>query len=156
MDYNTTSSFESFELQVNSVANDFLRGAAKWASILAILGFIGLGILVLMGIMVFAAGSMVDNASSMGSAMPFPMSAIGLLYILMAVVYFFPLLYLYKFSADAKAALNNSNTEKLTDSFKNLKSHFKSIVLIIIIGVVLYIVGIIAFAATIASATGNM
>lgn len=157
MDYNTTSSFDSFELQITPASQDFLRGAAKWATIFAILGFIGLGFLVLMGIMVMAAGSIADSAAaSAGSVMPFPMSVLGIVYIVMAVIYFLPIFYLYKFASDTKWALNNNNSEKLASGFKNLKSHFKTIVLIIIITIIVYIIGIAVFAVTMASSLGNM
>jgi len=156
MDYKTNSSFDSFESQLTVKAQDFLKDAAKWAQIFAVLGFIGVGFLVLAGIAMFAAGSSLESSTTGMGAMPFPVTALSLIYLLMAVVYFFPIYYLYKFASNAKMAFNNSQVGTLEASFQNLKSHFKSIVIIIILTIVFYIIGIMAFAAYMASNMNDM
>lgn len=163
MEYN--SPFDSFELQVSSAAADFLRTAAKWAMFLAVLGFICLTLMVLFGLIALAAGSAVDAAAYEGmegmegvgaAARMSPMIG-GVIYLLGALLYFFPVLYLYKFASNAKEAVNSNSSEKLTASLENLKSHYKFVGIATIISIVGTIVGMIVMAVAFASAmSGQM
>ncbi|OIQ15385.1 MAG: hypothetical protein BM557_11495 [Flavobacterium sp. MedPE-SWcel] len=146
-----SSAFDSFEMQLTDEAKGFLREAGKWAMFLSILGFIGLGFMLLGGISIFTMGSTLDNTGTTGG-MPFSFSTFGIIYILMAILYFFPILYLYKFAASTKQAILNNNTAKLTESIKNLKSHYKFIGILTIITIVGYILGAIIMVAVVASA----
>jgi len=44
------SEFESFELEVSDEIKGFLKETAKWAYLLSILGFVGIGFMVLGGV----------------------------------------------------------------------------------------------------------
>src|SRR5690606_31016392 len=57
-------------------------------------------------------------------------------YILMAVLYFFPIYYLFQFSAKMKAALAQRNSVLLEQAFENMKSHYKfmGILMIVLLG----------------------
>jgi len=140
------SAFDSFELQFTHQAQGFVRETAKWATFLSILGFIFIGFMVLGALSMFAMGS---AFSSMGGGGP--MGAMGMLggatmgviFLLMAVLYFFPIMYLYKFASNAKDALNSNNTERLTVAFENLKSHYKFVGILTVIGLAFYILVII-------------
>ena len=46
------SHFESFELEVNTSIKGFLKEAAKWSYFIAIVGFVGLGFMVIAAIFV--------------------------------------------------------------------------------------------------------
>ena len=80
---------------------------------------------------------------------------LSLFYLLMAVLYFFPIYYLYKYSSSVKTALQFNDSNLLADAFVNLKSHHKflgisvivilSLYLLIIIGAVITMVGSAAF-----------
>lgn len=153
--YESKSAFESFELQLTQAAQEFLREAAKWAMFLSILGFIGLALILFMGLGMFAAGSAIDSAGA-GAMGAFPASIMGVAYLLMAVLYFFPILYLYKFASNTKQALLNSSTEQLTESLKNLKSHYKFIGIVTIVMIAIYIIGIIVAISVFASAAAGM
>lgn len=151
MDYNTTSSFDSFEFQIGPTAQGFLREAAKWATFLSILGFIIIAFMVFGGLIMIAAGGMMGSAegmegmpSGMGEMAFFSGGVLGTIYLLAALLYFFPVYYLYKFASKLKASFANNNTEELTSAFENLKSHYKFMGILAIITIVLYILGIIA------------
>ena len=150
MDYNTTSSFDSFELQLNPAAQSFLRETAKWTTFLSILGFILIAFMVLAGIAMFAAGGMMGASedmegmpSGMGAMALFSGGVLGTIYIVAALLYFFPVYYLYKFSSKLKTAFSNNNNEQLTSAFENLKSHYKFLGILAIITIIMYILGII-------------
>ncbi len=134
-----TSAFEKFELQLDSTAKDFVKEIAKWAYFLSILGFIGIGLLLL--IAVFAGAIF----SAMGSTMPGMGAyggsfgaAMGAIYFLMAAFYFFPVFYLFKFSSNAKKAFRDNDSEALTTSFGYLKSHYKFIGILMIVLLAIY------------------
>lgn len=156
MEYN--SPFESSELQVSAVAADFLKTAGKWAMFLAIMGFIGIAFMLLAGLSMLAVGGAaagMDN-SPYGSAAPAMAPGIlGIVYLICAVLYIFPVIYLYKFSSNAKEAVNSNSSDKLTSALENLKSHYKFVGIVTIITIVGSIVGMIAMAAVFASAMGE-
>lgn len=151
------SSFESFELQFNSVAQGFLRETAKWAKFLSIVGFVVIGLMVLGALAMFALGGSSSQMGAMGGTMGMMGAlgaAAGFIYLLMAVLYFFPVLYLYKFATKAISALNSSNTEELTSSLENLKSHYKFIGILMAIMLAVYaLIFIIAIVAGVGAAT---
>ncbi|MGZ3959302.1 MAG: DUF5362 family protein, partial [Flavisolibacter sp.] len=64
-------------------------------------------------------------------------------YIIVAVVYFFPCLFLFRFSAGMKKALNSNSQDELDLAFQNLKSMFKYVGVITIIFLALYALGVI-------------
>lgn len=123
-----TSVFEKFELQLDQSAKDFLRETAKWAYFLSILGFVGIGLLVLIaifaGTFLAAMGNMVPGMGAMGGSLGLMM---GVIYFLIAALYFFPVYYLFKFATNTKAAFRDNDSEALTNSFSYLKSHYKFI-----------------------------
>ena len=142
-------------LELNQLAKDALREGAKWTFFLSIMGFIGVGIMVLAAIFMTIALSSVpselDSYGMFGAMKGF----ISLFYLLMAVLYFFPIYYLYKYSSNVKTALQFNDSNLLADAFVNLKSHHKflgisiivifSLYLLVIIGAVITMVGSAAF-----------
>lgn len=123
------------ETRLNNIAKGFLKETAKWANFLAIIGFIGIGLLVLLALF---AGAIFSNlpggnvASSIGGGL------ITFIYLLMALLYFFPVMYLYKFATKMKLGLARNNEDELTEAFLNLKSHYKFIGILTIIMLSLY------------------
>jgi beta-lactamase regulating signal transducer with metallopeptidase domain len=133
----------------------YLNTAAKWAQFLAIMGFISVGILCLVGIVMGAILSLTDKMSSF----PFPVPAglLGFIYIIIAFVYFFPALYLYRFSTSTTRALVLRDTPSLTDAINNLKKIFKFIGIATIVAILLYIliiIGAIVFSSYIVAHSG--
>jgi hypothetical protein len=138
------SQFESFELQLNETAIQYLKESAKWSLFLAIMGFIGIGFMLLAAIVM---GTMMSSA--LGAATPIAGMG-GMLsgvYVVMAILYFFPIYYLYKYAADMKTALNSRNNDLLTSALGYLKSHHKFLGISIIVVISLYILMIIGFVA---------
>jgi len=75
-------------------------------------------------------------------------------YVVIAVIYFFPVYYLFKYAKGMKQALDSSNSELLSDSLVYLKSHHKFLGIMTIVILSLYllaIVGGVIFAASMAS-----
>lgn len=126
----------NFLLQIDSGNSPYLTEAAKWAKFLSIIGFIICGMLVLTGIFsgsFFATLSQMDSElNSMGSL---GAGFFSIWFVIMALLYFFPSLYLYNFASKMQTALRNNDQISLNTSFKNLKSCLKfwGIFLIIIL-----------------------
>jgi len=115
-------------LMLSPVGVSYLLETAKWAKFLSILGFIGMGFMVIGGLFASVAMSRFGGSQSL---------LIGVMYIVMAAIYFFPILYLYKFSNDLKEALNRNNSSQLELALGNLKSHYKfiGILTIVLLGI---------------------
>ena len=127
---------ENFENQLTSVAVGFLQESAKWSKFMAIVGFVGIGLMVLVSLF------MAIGFSSMGTAnmpeLPFSMSVFSIIYVLFAAIYFFPVYYLYQYATKTSAALHSKNKQLLTDGLENLKSHHKFLGIFTLILVSLY------------------
>jgi len=119
-------------LMLSPVGVSYLLETAKWTKFLSILGFIGMGFMVIGGLFASVAMSRFGGSQSL---------LIGVMYIVMAAIYFFPILYLYKFSNDLKEALNRNNSSQLELALGNLKSHYKfiGILTIVLLGIYLLV-----------------
>ena len=103
-------------------SKEFLKETAKWTKFLAILGFVGIGLMVLGSlVMLFAPSSLVSNGDFPFGGKIFLM----LLYLAFAVLYYFPISYLYQFSENTKKAIENNDNNAIRDAFEFLKSHYK-------------------------------
>jgi len=144
MEQNTQTGL--FELHIDAPSSAYLSESAKWAKFLAILGFIVCGLIVLAS---FFAGSVLSAAfSRYGTEGGSAISGVGgafvtILYILIALLYFFPCLYLFRFATKMQLAIRNNDQEQLNNSFKNLKSWFRYIGILTIILMSLYALALI-------------
>jgi hypothetical protein len=137
------------ELRLDETNREYLYDTARWAKFLAIVGFIMCALLVVIGLF---AGTMMSNMSSrmqdmQGFGDSNPGAGMGMImtifYILIAVLYFFPCLYLYRFSTGMIDALADNDQGTLTSSFSNLKACFKFVGILTIIILCLYGVAIV-------------
>jgi MFS family permease len=121
-----------YGLAVSPIAAAYLNETGKWGKFLAIVGFIVMGLIVLAGL--FAGKLFATLGQTAG--MPYA-GLIGVFYILIAVLYFFPILYLFNFSSRIRKALQTKDNQTLDSAFENLKSHYKfmGIFMIIILGI---------------------
>jgi hypothetical protein len=120
-------------LTINNEINSYLVETAKWGKFLAIIGYIGIGFMVIAGIFVMVGFSALGEYTKM----PFPMGAFGIVYILIAVLYYFPVSYLHKFSDQTRQAVLMNEQGMLDSGFANLKSLFKfmGILMIVILSI---------------------
>jgi hypothetical protein len=137
--------------ELNGEIKSYLLETAKWAKFLSILGFIGLGLIVLGLLGMMAAGgaalSQLEN-SGLGSLGGAGMGMISLLYIALLALYFFPIYYLYKAADGLQKGIRSGNNDDLTNGFRYFKSHYKfiGIFTIIVISIYLIIILIALFA----------
>ena len=124
------------QLTLTSRAKGFLKETAKWCKFLSILGFIGLGLLFLSSFFI----STIYGSMPQATSMPFNLgTAMTIIYMLMIVIYIFPLYYLYQFSVKLKKAVTSKDDEVLANAFEMLKSHYKFVGVFTIIMLSIYI-----------------
>ena len=134
------SNIENFDMKLNESAKDFLKETAKWAYFLSIIGYIGIGFIVVIALFAGTLISALGSANSMlGVGGPSFGIFISFLYFVVAVLYFFPVYYLNKFASNAKAALRDNDSEVLITSLGYLKSHYKYIGIMMVIVFSLYL-----------------
>jgi len=147
----TKSPFDQFdELRIDNASKLFLAEAAKWTTFLAILGYIGISLMVIAALFMMTLGASMSTGNSM---MPFGGGIVfSLVYLVFAALYFIPINYLYRFGSNMKSALRSNNQTELTKAFEYLKSHYKFIGILTIIVFALYILAI--FGVMIAGMSG--
>jgi hypothetical protein len=110
------------QLTITSAAKGFLTETSKWCKFLSIVGFVGLGLLLLSSFFINTIYSNMPQAS----AMPFNLGIVmTIVYVLIIAIYIFPIYYLYQFSIQLKKALISKDDETLASAFEMLKSHYK-------------------------------
>ena len=137
-----------FDISIDTQTIVYLNEMARWCRFLSIAGFIFLGIMFLVSVYVsLYTFRSFDSDFGMAGIL---MEATRLMYLIVGFLYFFPCLFLYKFSLNMRVALRNNDQESLNISFKNLKSCFKflGILTMVILGIyILAFIGrIIVFA----------
>jgi hypothetical protein len=122
-------------LQLTESSQSYLKETSSWTFFFSILGFIFLGLLFIGAITVSIMFSVLDNEN-----MPAISGlTLGLLYITICIVLFFPVYYLYKFSSNMKTAIENNEINNLETALRNIKSHFKFMGYFTIIIIVIYV-----------------
>ncbi|RYY60846.1 MAG: hypothetical protein EOO05_08480 [Chitinophagaceae bacterium] len=145
-----SDSLNLFGLSIDTNSKLHLSEAARWAKFLAIVGFIVIGLIVLFGVFFGSLfGSLARSGSGMyGDSMGAGMGALGVfgavMYIIVALIYFFPCLFLYRFATKMKAALVTNEQDTLNASFQNLKAMFRFIGILTVIFLVIWVLAILA------------
>ncbi len=139
-------------LSVDQEIKEFILQIAKWAKFLSIVGFVMIGLMLLGGISIMSVGSAVSKFSRTPTVLP--MASLGLIYFVGAVIYFFPVYYLFKAAVGLKTGVNSDNQTNFRSGFKYLKSHYKFIGISTIVVLSLYVV-IMIVAITFAGAMAS-
>jgi hypothetical protein len=131
---------EPRKIEIDEKTLNHLNTTRKWVMFLAIIGFIVLGLFIVISLI---AGTFltVFNLSDKGLGVPESLMFIPVL--LLALIYFFPVLFLFRFSKHMGHAIQTLDNEELHKALKNLKSYFVYIGTLIILGLTGYLVALI-------------
>ncbi len=123
-------------MQLGEQAKSHLKEAAKWAVFLSIVGFIGIGLMIILS---FTIGSVLANLpiENFGGLSP---QFFSYFYLIFAGIYFIPVYYLYQFGTKIKAALLNDDNDLLTFGLKKIKSLYKFLGILTIVGISFYFI----------------
>lgn len=121
-----------FELRIDAETTSFFGQAARWAKFLSIVGFVVCGLIVLSS---FFMGAIMSAMSGIYGerGMAAAGGAMTVVYILIALLYFFPCLFLYNFASKMQVALRTLDQEAFNKSAGNLKSCFKFVGIVTLI-----------------------
>lgn len=121
------------------IKNDLLN-SAKWGKFLAIIGYIGMGLLAIIGFFM-----LLKNTAYAGQSpfMNLPMRFAGIIYLIMAVIYYFPVTYLYRYAEQIKEAVLDTDQDSLSEGFYNLSRLFTFMGILTIIVLVLYALALV-------------
>lgn len=134
----TTNEIRHIEVTDETIL--YFDTARKWSMFLAILGFIAVGFMLIVGASMVAFMPVLDTENELGT---WGVALVFGLVILFACIYFFPVLYLFRFSVHTKNAVNSISSTELSNAVKNLKSCFKFMGIFSIAILSLYLIVII-------------
>ena len=134
-----------FDLQVDQQTFHYFSESAKWAKFLAIVGFVGCAFLAIgalfagasIGAMIPMMGGEAGTAGAVGGGI------VTFVYLVFALIYFFPCLYLYRYASQMQLAIHHNEQTKMHTSIRNLKSFFKFFGILTIIWLALAILGML-------------
>jgi len=161
------NSLENRKIEIDQESLGYLDTTRKWAMFFAILGFIGLGVMLILGLV---AGSFMSLFSSKMAGMSgmegmegmetakavggFASIFVFIILLIFAVIYFFPLLYLLRFSKHTKNAITNLDANEMRLGFRNLKAYWKYIGILIIVTLSFCLLGLVLSASSLALLSG--
>ncbi|HMJ70799.1 MAG TPA: hypothetical protein VK508_17980 [Cyclobacteriaceae bacterium] len=129
-----SSSGSGSGLSVTSQGASYLKETGGWAKFLSILGFCFVGLMVIVALFLGTVMSTIGMEQQIAGFQVL----VTVVYLLFAALYFFPILYLFRFATKVTAAVKSNDTVGLTSALENLKSHYKFIGLLTAIIVGLY------------------
>ena len=104
----TTTETRKIEIEQDTLKD--LDTTRKWTMFLAILGFIGIGIIVIVGLL---AGVFLTVFKTKAGGIGISEGLIFAFVLLAAVIYFFPVLYLFRFSKHTSHAVKTLDKQEL-------------------------------------------
>ena len=110
---------EKNNLEVSESVRTSLDTMVYWSKFLAIVGYIGIGLILLVVVAIISTST---DIKSFGTYEP---GIIAVIYLVMAVIYYFPVNYLYKFATNTRHALTSDSQTSLNFGLSNLASSFK-------------------------------
>ena len=123
---------ETSGMFVNENMKADLLTSAKWAKFLCIMGCIGVGIMFIAAIAMSTLGSFMKPAIPNGEFL-------GLVYMVIACIYIYPLVKGFQFANGVKAACLNNNENELARGFDGLRSLLTFMGILTIIIMVIYV-----------------
>lgn len=139
------------EIRKIEIGQDTLKDldtTRKWSMFLAILGFIGIGIVLIAGVTAGAFLTIFKSGNTAGVGLPELLVILGIL--VFAVIYFFPVLYLFRFSKFMSNAVRTLDKMELHKAFRSLRRYYVYIGVLIIVVLAMYLVVFLAAGASVA------
>lgn len=133
---NTNEGREAKAMEFSAQSVIYLNETRKWTLFFSILGFIFLGLMVIGSLFMM---TMFGTLAPGGGAFPGMGIFLGIVYLLVGLLYFFPILYLFKFSKHSRIAIYNEDSEQLELAIKYQKAHYKFIGILTIVILSLYV-----------------
>ena len=140
MDETIDSGIEQTDTQLTMATRRSFQKAAKWAYFLSIVGFIGIGLLVLGAVSMFIFDSALSDMSNYSSFSP---ALYALLYLIVGGIYLIPILRLMRFANYTKAWLSADRSTDLENGIRNLAGMFSFMGIFTIVTLGVYAIAIV-------------
>jgi hypothetical protein len=128
-----------------------LNKTRKWAMFLAIIGFIFLGLMLIIGLI---AGTFLNTFNTGEKGLGIPASLTFIPVLLIGAIYFFPVLFLFRFSKHISHAIHTLDKLEFHKAVKNLKAYFAYIGILIIIMLSIYLIILVVAGSSMAFLKG--
>lgn len=139
MEYLGNTLHEKDQVKNHQEIGKYLLEAAKWGKFLAILGYVLLGLCMLL--VMFIMFGLLSISKPVGVGLHSFILSVG--YIFFAALYYIPITYLYRFSVQMKEAVTKNDEILYVSGFENLKSFFKFIGIFTVVILSLYFFAIL-------------
>lgn len=127
-------------ITLNRQSVESLTETRKWTTFFSILGFIFVGLMVILALVMALILPFLNEAGQM----PYPPILLSVIYLILGGIYLLPVIFLMRFGNLLKRALLSRSTEVFGEAMKNLALHFRTVGIMTIIFIALYILAIIA------------
>lgn len=134
----TTSKDRKIEIGPEILNN--LNSTRKWTMFLSVLGFIFLGLLIFAGL---ATSLFLTTFQTTEANLGIPESLMIIIFTVVAVIYFFPVFFLFRFSRNIRDAIQNLDKRKLEKGTRNLRLYFTYIGIMVIVVLSIYVVALL-------------
>lgn len=124
------------DIQLNEESIHSLTEIRKWTNFFGILGIIALVFMLLAGIIMVLVLPFLNET---GPATSFSPLISGILYLFFSALYILPILFLLRFTKALRRALGSADEHLMGIAMKNLALHFRTVGIITIGFIVLYI-----------------
>lgn len=122
---------------LNKLAAREIYRAAGWGKFISVVGFVISAIIIFVGLVI---NKIISYAAAFNPQLAvMPGWWFTIFYILIGILYFFPSLFLYRFSAKSKKALLENNENILAFSFSGLRLCLQFIGVVTLIFLILYV-----------------
>jgi magnesium-transporting ATPase (P-type) len=142
---------ETRKIELEAKTLKHLNTARKWSMFLSITGLIINGLILILSVLA-AAFLTIFKTDQTSSRIPEPIY-VGVIFTV-SFIYFFPLIFLLRFSKHSSRAVHSLNPQDFHKAFKNLKSFFIFIGALVIILLILYVALLIFVGSTMAIPKG--
>jgi hypothetical protein len=142
---------ENRKIEIGEETLKHLNKLRKWTMFLAVSGFIFFGIIIVLGLI---TGTFLTTFNHSDKTPGLSDALVVTGFIALALLTFFPVFFLFRFSKHASNALTTLDRKNMHKAIKSLKRFFIYIGILLITGVVIYIFSLILAGRSAASLLG--
>ena len=140
---------KKMEISPETLSN--LNATRKWTTFLSVFGFITIGLFLFV---ILVTGTFLTTFKLKEVNHDIQQLVMIIVIIVVAIIYFLSVLYLFRFSKYTRDAVHYHDVKKLEKAFKNLKSYFTYIGIILIIALAFYVFALIGTGASLSFLMG--
>ena len=130
---------------VSNHAKITLMSITKWVKFLTILGMIGCVFIFVLGIVAILFGGMIGSKLGGSGVEAVVGASTGLLYIILGIIYIYPLIKMFNYANKMKAAIKSNNQDNYEIALANFNSAVKFWGVLAIIGLIIWGLALIFF-----------